>query len=142
MLEKVSVLLDCPIVPSEEFVAVDDDNVDSCNENEMNNVAPVPTSSEMRNIMKSVCNYLDTHSNSEMNNEMDDIKQFDAKKLKSLSISKYMISILKAHCHPPINDRSIANASCTAIGSPPLKSRPSLQAQVSKTMKIRVPDRG
>ncbi|GFU98203.1 hypothetical protein TNCV_838891 [Trichonephila clavipes] len=52
-----------------------------------------------------------------------------------------MISILKAHCHPPINDRSIANASCTAIGSPPLKSRPSLQAQVSKTMKIRVPDR-
>ncbi|GFU84950.1 hypothetical protein TNCV_3193941 [Trichonephila clavipes] len=46
------------------------------------------------------------------------------------------------HCHPPINDRSIANASCTAIGSPPLKSRPSLQAQVSKTMKIRVPDRG
>ncbi|GFY34388.1 uncharacterized protein TNCV_2506911 [Trichonephila clavipes] len=48
-----------------------------------------------------------------------------------------MISILKAHCHPPINDRSIANASCTAIGPPPLKSRPSLQAQVSKTMKIR-----
>ncbi|GFW68889.1 uncharacterized protein TNCV_2917881 [Trichonephila clavipes] len=41
----------------------------------------------------------------------------------SLSISKYMISILKAHCHPPINDRSIANASCTAIGPPPLKSR-------------------
>ncbi|GFV33853.1 hypothetical protein TNCV_1820401 [Trichonephila clavipes] len=52
------------------------------------------------------------------------------------------LSILKAHCHPPINDRSIANASCTAIGPPPLKSRPSLQAQVSKTMKIRVPDRG
>ncbi|GFT51225.1 hypothetical protein TNCV_5036591 [Trichonephila clavipes] len=49
-----------------------------------------------------------------------------------------MISILKAHCHPPINDRSIANASCTAIGPPPLKSRPSLQAQFSKTMKIRV----
>ncbi|GFU78554.1 hypothetical protein TNCV_2301661 [Trichonephila clavipes] len=62
--------------------------------------------------------------------------------MESLSISKYMISILKAHCHPPINDRSIANASCTAIGPPPLKSRPSLQAQVSKTMKIRVPDRG
>ncbi|GFU75113.1 hypothetical protein TNCV_3195921 [Trichonephila clavipes] len=68
--------------------------------------------------------------------------QEKAEMLKSLSISKYMISILKAHCHPPINDRSIANASCTAIGSPPLKSRPSLQAQVSKTMKIRVPDRG
>ncbi|GFV09858.1 hypothetical protein TNCV_2599121 [Trichonephila clavipes] len=61
---------------------------------------------------------------------------------KSLSISKYMISNLKAHYHPPINDRSIANASCTAIGPPPLKSRPSLQTQVSKTKKIRVPDRG
>ncbi|GFV74994.1 hypothetical protein TNCV_4086621 [Trichonephila clavipes] len=52
-----------------------------------------------------------------------------------------MISLLKAHCHPPINDRSIANASCTTIGPPLLKSRPSLQAQVSKTKKIRVPDR-
>ncbi|GFT20536.1 hypothetical protein TNCV_2183741 [Trichonephila clavipes] len=62
--------------------------------------------------------------------------------LKSLSITKYMISLLKAHCHPPINDRSIANASCTTIGPPLLKSRPSLQAQVSKTKKIRVPDRG
>ncbi|GFX89812.1 uncharacterized protein TNCV_2246121 [Trichonephila clavipes] len=37
---------------------------------------------------------------------------------------------------------SIANASCTPIGPPLLKSRPSLQAQVSKTKKIRVPDRG
>ncbi|GFV29526.1 hypothetical protein TNCV_4489801 [Trichonephila clavipes] len=37
---------------------------------------------------------------------------------------------------------SIANASCTTIGPPLLKSRPSLQAQVSKTKKIRVPDRG
>ncbi|GFT53671.1 hypothetical protein TNCV_1918201 [Trichonephila clavipes] len=44
---------------------------------------------------------------------------------------------------PSSNQRSpIANASCTAIGPPPLKSRPSLQVQVSKTMKIRVPDRG
>ncbi|GFX31420.1 uncharacterized protein TNCV_432621 [Trichonephila clavipes] len=50
--------------------------------------------------------------------------------------------LTQAHCHPPINDRSIANASCTAIGPPPPKSRPSLQAQVSKTKKIRVPDRG
>ncbi|GFT49254.1 integrase catalytic domain-containing protein [Trichonephila clavipes] len=39
-----------------------------------------------------------------------------------------MISILKAHCHPPINDRSIANASCTAIGPPPLNSCPFLLA--------------
>ncbi|GFW69304.1 hypothetical protein TNCV_486531 [Trichonephila clavipes] len=37
---------------------------------------------------------------------------------------------------------SIANASCTPIGPPLLKSRPTLQAQVSKTKKIRVPDRG
>ncbi|GFW09019.1 hypothetical protein TNCV_2572501, partial [Trichonephila clavipes] len=37
---------------------------------------------------------------------------------------------------------SIANASCTTIGPPLLKSRPTLQAQVSKTKKTRVPDRG
>ncbi|GFV29173.1 hypothetical protein TNCV_4602051 [Trichonephila clavipes] len=37
---------------------------------------------------------------------------------------------------------SIANASCTTIGPPLLKSRPTLQAQVSKIKKIRVPDRG
>uniref|UniRef100_A0A8C4RRF5 Tigger transposable element-derived protein 4 n=1 Tax=Erpetoichthys calabaricus TaxID=27687 RepID=A0A8C4RRF5_ERPCA len=100
MFEKVSVLLDCPTVSSEEFVAVDDDNVctapimadkdilefvqsskniidaDSDDENEMNNAAPVPTSSEMRNIMKSMLSYLDAHSNDEMNNKMDDIEQF------------------------------------------------------------------
>ncbi|GFV44397.1 transposable element Tcb1 transposase [Trichonephila clavipes] len=68
---------------SEEFVAVDDDNVcispiradkdilkfvqsskniidaDSDNENEMNNVTPDPTSSETRNIMKNMRSYLD-----------------------------------------------------------------------------------
>ncbi|GFU75463.1 hypothetical protein TNCV_2861791 [Trichonephila clavipes] len=32
---------------------------DSDDENEMNNAAPVPTSSEMRNIMKSMRSYLD-----------------------------------------------------------------------------------
>ncbi|GFX33275.1 uncharacterized protein TNCV_1796481 [Trichonephila clavipes] len=37
---------------------------------------------------------------------------------------------------------SIADASCTLIGPPFLKSRPPLQAQVSKTKNIRVPDRG
>ncbi|GFW21431.1 hypothetical protein TNCV_1532551 [Trichonephila clavipes] len=37
---------------------------------------------------------------------------------------------------------SIANASCTTIGPPLLKSPPTLQAQVSKIKKIRVPDRG
>ncbi|GFS74822.1 hypothetical protein TNCV_1395231 [Trichonephila clavipes] len=67
---------DCSTVPSEEFVAVDDDNVctalmmadkdilefvqnseditdtDSDDENEFNNAVPVPTSSKMRNIKK------------------------------------------------------------------------------------------
>ncbi|GFU33393.1 hypothetical protein TNCV_4362211 [Trichonephila clavipes] len=36
---------------------------------------------------------------------------------------------------------SIADVSRTLIGPPLLKSRPPLQAQVSKTMNIRVPDR-
>ncbi|GFW91606.1 hypothetical protein TNCV_4500251 [Trichonephila clavipes] len=42
----------------------------------MNYAAPVPTSSEMKNSMKSMCNYLDAHSDGEMNNKMDDIEQF------------------------------------------------------------------
>ncbi|GFU17134.1 hypothetical protein TNCV_1853881 [Trichonephila clavipes] len=103
MFEKVSALLDCLTVSSEEFVTVDDrgvtgprkfsvtplvddDNVctssvmadrhfgvfsklkkclihaDSNDENEMNNAAPVPTSPELRSIMKSICNYLDGQS--------------------------------------------------------------------------------
>ncbi|GFW55851.1 hypothetical protein TNCV_122351 [Trichonephila clavipes] len=41
--------LDCSFGLSEKFIAVDEDSDD---ENEMNNAAPVPTSSEMRNIMK------------------------------------------------------------------------------------------
>ncbi|GFS55125.1 zinc finger MYM-type protein 1 [Trichonephila clavipes] len=36
---------------------------------------------------------------------------------------------------------STVDVSCTLIGPPLLKSRPPLQAQVSKTMNIRVPDR-
>ncbi|GFU42040.1 hypothetical protein TNCV_4677211 [Trichonephila clavipes] len=63
-------------------------------------------------------------------------KGHDQEKRGDVKVTFYL------YCHPPINDRSIANASCTAIGPPPLKSRPSLQVQVSKTMKIRVPDRG
>ncbi|GFU21819.1 uncharacterized protein TNCV_3283061 [Trichonephila clavipes] len=42
----------------------------------VNNAAPVPTSSEMRNIMENMRSYLDAHSNGEMNNKMDDIEQF------------------------------------------------------------------
>ncbi|GFW44209.1 transposable element Tc1 transposase [Trichonephila clavipes] len=72
MFEKVPVLLDCPIVSSEEFITADDDNVCTASmmtdkdllevyrsskniieancgdENEVNTVAPVPTSSEGR----------------------------------------------------------------------------------------------
>ncbi|GFV43116.1 SCAN domain-containing protein 3 [Trichonephila clavipes] len=77
MFEKVSVLLNCLTISLEEFVAVEEDNVctapivagkhilelvqcskniidaDSEDENEMNNAALVPASSEMRNTMES-----------------------------------------------------------------------------------------
>ncbi|GFY36495.1 transposon Ty3-I Gag-Pol polyprotein [Trichonephila clavipes] len=77
MFEKVSALSDCPSVSLEELVEIDDDNVctapimadkdilefvqnskniidaDSDDENKMNNAALVPTSSAMRNIIKS-----------------------------------------------------------------------------------------
>ncbi|GFV06318.1 hypothetical protein TNCV_2229541 [Trichonephila clavipes] len=43
-------------------------------ENEMNNA---PSSSEMKSIMKSVRSYLDSYSNCEMNNKMDDIEQLE-----------------------------------------------------------------
>ncbi|GFV19173.1 hypothetical protein TNCV_3223911 [Trichonephila clavipes] len=86
MFEKVSVLLYCSTVSWEEFIAVDDNNVctapilwqryfgdctnlkntiggeDSVDENEMNITAPVSTSSEMRNVMKSLRRYIDAHS--------------------------------------------------------------------------------
>ncbi|GFW63376.1 hypothetical protein TNCV_400421 [Trichonephila clavipes] len=45
-------------------------------EKEMNNTAHVATSSDMKNVRKSMCNYLDANSNGEMNNKMDDIEQF------------------------------------------------------------------
>ncbi|GFX35164.1 hypothetical protein TNCV_2331041 [Trichonephila clavipes] len=86
MFRKVSVLLDCPIVLSEEFVAVDvnDDvckgpimvdkdilkfvqsskniiDADSEDEFEVNNAAPVLTSSEIRNIMKKTCVIIKPH---------------------------------------------------------------------------------
>ncbi|GFU57155.1 hypothetical protein TNCV_1780151 [Trichonephila clavipes] len=79
-IQKTLAVLDCSIVLSEEFISVDDDNActattvgdknifflefvhgsksindaDSEDENAMNNAVPVPTSSEMRNIMKRV----------------------------------------------------------------------------------------
>ncbi|GFV24527.1 uncharacterized protein TNCV_814111 [Trichonephila clavipes] len=45
----------------------------SDDENEMNDTAFAPTSSQMRKATKRVCSYLDAHYNSEMNNKMDDI---------------------------------------------------------------------
>ncbi|GFU67360.1 hypothetical protein TNCV_640601 [Trichonephila clavipes] len=92
---KTPVGVDCFTVLSEEFVAVDDINVcrapimegkdilefvqslkniiyeDSDDDNEMNNAPPVPTLFEMKNIMKSMCSYLDVHSNNEMNKKND-----------------------------------------------------------------------
>ncbi|GFV94956.1 hypothetical protein TNCV_1029541 [Trichonephila clavipes] len=81
MFLKVSVSLDYPIVALEYFFAVNDDNVcagsikadkdilkfvqssktimeaDSNDENKTNKAFPVPTSSEMRNAMKSMRSY-------------------------------------------------------------------------------------
>ncbi|GFT72928.1 hypothetical protein TNCV_1976491 [Trichonephila clavipes] len=51
-------------------------DADSGDQNEMNNSAPVPSSSDMRNIMKSMSSYLDTHSNGEMNKKIGSIEQF------------------------------------------------------------------
>ncbi|GFU93514.1 hypothetical protein TNCV_947561 [Trichonephila clavipes] len=53
-------------------------DADFDHENEMNDAAPVPTSSEMRNVLKGMRSYLDAHSKGEMNNKMDDIEQFVA----------------------------------------------------------------
>ncbi|GFW10177.1 uncharacterized protein TNCV_1848941 [Trichonephila clavipes] len=51
-------------------------DADFDNENKMTNAASTPTSSKMRNMMKSVANYLDAHSIGEMNSKMDDSEQF------------------------------------------------------------------
>ncbi|GFV23508.1 uncharacterized protein TNCV_4782191 [Trichonephila clavipes] len=102
-VRKTPSVLDCPLVLSEEHIAVEDDNTrtasimadkdilefvqsskniidaDSDDENEIKNAAPVPTSSEMGNIMKSMHSYFDAHSNGEMDKKRDEIEQFDAK---------------------------------------------------------------
>ncbi|GFW95577.1 hypothetical protein TNCV_1722751 [Trichonephila clavipes] len=51
-------------------------DADSDDKNEMNNAAPGPASSELRNVMKSMCSYLDADSDDEMNNKMDEIDQY------------------------------------------------------------------
>ncbi|GFU67133.1 DDE-1 domain-containing protein [Trichonephila clavipes] len=90
--------LDCSILLLEEFIAVDDNvctapimagkdilefvqsshiiGADPADEREMNNVASVPKSSEMRNVIKSMRSYLDAYSIGEMNNKMNDIELF------------------------------------------------------------------
>ncbi|GFV07822.1 DDE-1 domain-containing protein [Trichonephila clavipes] len=118
-IQKTPAELNYPTLSLEEFVTVDDNNVytdpiladkdflefvqsaknimdaDSSNENEMNNAAPVPTSSEMRNIMKIMRSYLDMHSNGDMNNKMDDLEQcvenLMLKKTMQRKISDYFL---------------------------------------------------
>ncbi|GFW17969.1 hypothetical protein TNCV_4307881 [Trichonephila clavipes] len=48
---------------------------DSNDENERNKAAPVPTLSQMRNIMKNIHGYLDAHFSGKMDNKMDHIEQ-------------------------------------------------------------------
>ncbi|GFU75708.1 hypothetical protein TNCV_1651681 [Trichonephila clavipes] len=67
-------------------------DADSGDDNGKNNAAPVPSSSERRNIMKSMRSYLDEHFNGEMNfKRTNDIEQFDAKKCEE----KYQIIFQK-----------------------------------------------
>ncbi|GFU28444.1 hypothetical protein TNCV_1938321 [Trichonephila clavipes] len=49
-------------------------DADSDDENEIDDAAPIPTSFEMRNVMKSLHSYLDAHSKGETNNKQDDIE--------------------------------------------------------------------
>ncbi|GBM08365.1 hypothetical protein AVEN_108365-1 [Araneus ventricosus] len=101
MFGKFNTLLDCPIVLLDEFVTVDDDVfiapivtnedilgiVQSSNDpidvgsddefdNEIKIAVPVPITSKLRNIVKSIRSYLAMHSNVQMNKTMDDIEQF------------------------------------------------------------------
>ncbi|GFW37354.1 hypothetical protein TNCV_4498451 [Trichonephila clavipes] len=100
-VRKTHARLECPTVSSKEFVAVDVCTAPSLLEfvqsskniidtdfddvNEMNNAAPVPTSSEMRNVMKNMRSYLDTHSNDEMNNKIVDSLMLKKKMQKKKS---------------------------------------------------------
>ncbi|GFT46393.1 hypothetical protein TNCV_3127351 [Trichonephila clavipes] len=124
MFEKVSVLLNCLTISSEKFVEVDDDNLstalimaaqshfgvcpklkniinaDSIDENEMNNAGPVPTLSEMRDIMKSRYSYLDVHSNDEVNNKRDVIEQIVPSGDKRKHINSFQYSNDVIHWSP------------------------------------------
>ncbi|GFX60859.1 hypothetical protein TNCV_1311521 [Trichonephila clavipes] len=120
-IRKTPGALDCSIVLLENFIAVEDDHVYTApiiwqtstfggllkankntidavfdDLNKMNNAAPVLTSSEMRNVMKNMCLYLDAHSNGEMNNKMGDFEQpVENLTLKKQCIEKYQIILQK-----------------------------------------------
>ncbi|GFV47925.1 hypothetical protein TNCV_3043971 [Trichonephila clavipes] len=59
-----------------DFLELVQSSKNSDGENEMNDAASVPKSSEMRNIMKSMRSYLDAHSHEEMNDKMYDTERF------------------------------------------------------------------
>ncbi|GFW32283.1 hypothetical protein TNCV_674421 [Trichonephila clavipes] len=119
-IRKTAAALDCSTVSSGEFIKIDyacmssapimadkenlefveiSQNImdaDSNDENEMSNVAPVPTSSEMRNIVKIMRSYLDAHSIGKINNKMDNIEQFvDILMLKEMQRKNSRLFFLK-----------------------------------------------
>ncbi|GFV08883.1 hypothetical protein TNCV_3821261 [Trichonephila clavipes] len=131
--------MEFPIVSSEEFIAENADNVcvdpiiankdtlefikssksiinaDSNIEKEINNAIPVPTSSEMKNTMKSILCYLDAHSNGEMNNKREDIKQY----AKNVMLWKTMQrKLCKTYVRPVLNCgcEVVTLTSTTSIG--------------------------
>ncbi|GFV72980.1 hypothetical protein TNCV_1734481 [Trichonephila clavipes] len=79
-------------------------DADSDDENEINNAAPVPTSSEMRNAVNSLSIYLKVHSNGEMNNKMDGIEQF----VENLMLKKQCKE--KYQCGESLESQSLKNS--------------------------------
>lgn len=101
MFGKATALLDCPTLSLNEYVAVDDDvctapimtekeiveivqnpndstyvDSDDESENGISDAVPVPSTSEMRKIIKSMRSYLNAQSNGEMDKMMDNLEQF------------------------------------------------------------------
>ncbi|GFS73808.1 hypothetical protein TNCV_1458471 [Trichonephila clavipes] len=65
-------------------------DADSADENKKSNANRVPTSFEMKNLMKSMYSYLDAFPNGEMNNKMEDMERFEDKKYNTKkSITSY-----------------------------------------------------
>ncbi|GFV11141.1 uncharacterized protein TNCV_2718851 [Trichonephila clavipes] len=73
-------------------------DADSNDENEMNNAAPVPTSSKKGNIKKSMRRSLDAHSSDKMNKKIDGIEQFvDNLMLKKTMPKKIILFFMRTH---------------------------------------------